>query len=90
MLSLTRCPFSLLDLPMRFTNDCRIGQTDLVRVDPVDIVTKGLAYTKRTFRYSSNKGARGLTRHPIRDYSQDRGGATRSKVAARPMGCWDP
>ena len=25
MLSLTRCPFSLLDLPMRFTNDCRIG-----------------------------------------------------------------
>ena len=46
-----------------------------------DIVTKGLAYTKRTFRYSSNKGARGLTRHPIRDYSQDRGGATRSKVA---------
>ena len=52
-----------------------VGQTDLVRVDPVDIVTKGLAYTKRTFRYSSNKGARGLTRHPIRDYSQDRGGA---------------
>ena len=25
VLSLTRCPFSLLDLPMRFTNDCRIG-----------------------------------------------------------------
>ena len=25
----------------------------------MDIVTKGLAYTKRTFRYSSNKGARG-------------------------------
>ena len=25
MLSLTRCPFSLLDLPMRFTNDCRLN-----------------------------------------------------------------
>ena len=25
VLSLTRCPFSLLDLPMRFTNDCRLN-----------------------------------------------------------------
>ena len=35
------------------------GTADIV--SSVDIVTKGLAYTKRTFRYSSNKGARGLT-----------------------------
>ena len=47
----------------------------------MDIVTKGLAYTKRTFRYSSNKGARGLTRHPIRDYSQDRGGASKERIS---------
>ena len=28
MLSLTRCPFSLLDLPMRFTNDCRLNMRE--------------------------------------------------------------
>ena len=27
-----------------------------MQTTPMDFVTKGLAYTKRTFRYSSNKG----------------------------------
>ena len=71
------CPNPCLALQL-----CSAGTKQPKRIKPmerVDIVTKGLAYTKRTFRYSSNKGARGLTRNRRRPVP------SRPVIAYRPI-----